>query len=140
MKEKLFFYPSCELIEYTNADVRWLAADELEIFNRHLAECNRSTMNQEKWDEIIQEGTVYCGLFVGDRMVARACVEKYSEDKWEVADVRTIKEYRNQGCAQAVCKFVMSEILRQQRIPTIRTREDNGAMLKVIELLGFIPL
>jgi len=73
-------------------------------------------------------------------MVARACAEKYSEDFWEIADVRTVKEFRNHEYAYQLCLFVLTYILSQNKTATIRTEEDNDAMQKVIRKLGFTRL
>ena len=73
-------------------------------------------------------------------MVARACVEKYSLNAWEVADVRTAAPYRARGYASAVCAFVLDYILAHGRTATIRTEADNVKMQRVIEKLGFDAL
>jgi predicted GNAT family acetyltransferase len=83
---------------------------------------------------------MYAGFFVDDIMVARAAVEKYSERAWEVADVRTVKEYRNRGYAHQLCKFVLKYICANNIIPTIRTEEDNYIMQQIISKLGFTEL
>jgi len=56
-----------------------------------------------------------------------------------VADVRVSRDYRNQGFAYAVCIFVLNYILENKKVPTIRTEEDNFAMQRVIEKIGFCP-
>ena len=119
------------------ADLRWLNVDELPVYNRHLALCGQKPIATDQWRRIITEGTLYCGLFADGEMVARAAVEKYSEDRWEVADVRTARKYRNLGCAKQTCLFVMSYIFRHGRTATIRTEADNESMLSVIRSLGF---
>ena len=82
----------------------------------------------------------YCGLFVDGKMVARACVEKYSETAWEAGDVRCVSDYRNRGYTHQVCSFVLRYILSQDKIATIRTENDNIIMKKVIKNLGFVEL
>jgi len=84
--------------------------------------------------------TVYCGIFIGSKMVARACVEKYSEDFWEIADVRTAKGFRNHGYAYQLCLFILAYVLSQNKTATIRTEENNDTMQKVICKLGFKKL
>ena len=120
--------------------VRWLDSLEYEVFVRHLALCGQKPLAREDWDELEGEGTSYCGLFEDGEMVARAAVERYSEEYWEVADVRTAKAYRNRGYAEAVCRYVMRLILECGRTPTIRTEDDNAAMRRVIAKLGFEPM
>lgn len=119
------------------SDIRWLSADEYSIFSTHLALCGQKPLPESVWAEIYEEGTIYCGLFVEERMVGRACVEKYSQNAWEVADVRVAKPYRNRGYAYRLGHFVLSYILSQGKTATIRTEGDNFAMQKVIEKLGF---
>lgn len=121
-------------------NIRWLSFREYDIFINHLEACGQRPISEDLWKEISDEGTIYCGLFIGGTMAARACVEKYAEDKWEVSDARTVLEFRNQGYAFQVCAFVLDYILSQGKIATIRTEDDNFAMLKVIRNLGFIPL
>lgn len=119
------------------SDIRWLSADEYTVFRMHLGLCGQKPLPESSWAKIIEEGTVYCGLFAEDMMVGRACVEKYSPNAWEVADVRVAKPYRNRGYACRLCHFVLSYILSQGKAATIRTEEDNLAMRRVIEKLGF---
>ncbi len=140
MAEIIYHYPLRERGGLADENVRWLDASELDVFNRHLALCLQRPLDAATWRRAYAEGTVYCGRFAGDTMVARACVEKYSEDRWEVADVRTVREYRGRGCATAVCDYVLRYILAQNRVPTMRTEEDNAAMRRVIAKLRFVPM
>lgn len=146
--------------QHVISDVRWLSVDEYPIFSVHLELCGQKPLPESSWDGIYNEGTVYCGLFAEDKlsevilsenkltenklsikasrhMVGRACVEKYSQNAWEVADVRVAKPYRNRGYACRLCYFVLSYILSAGKTATIRTEEDNFAMQRVIEKLGF---
>lgn len=122
---------------FTVSDIRWLSVEECSVFRMHLGLCGQKPLPESMWAEIYEEGTVYCGLFVENMMVGRACVEKYSPDAWEVADVRVAKPYRNRGYASRLCYFVLSYILSQGKAATTRTEEDNLAMQRVIEKLGF---
>lgn len=134
---EILFFKAPSPVADVSADVRWLKAAELPVYNRHLTLCGQKALSAERWNMIFSEGTLYCGLFVNGEMVARAAVEKYSEDKWEVADVRTAPEYRNLGYARQVCLFVMNHIFRHGRTATIRTEEFNASMLSVIRFLKF---
>ena len=96
-------------------------------------------MARKQWRKIIRSDIGYYGLFVDDKMVARACVEKLTDHYWEISDVRVAREHRNRGNATAICSFVTNEILESGRIPTIRTEKDNAAMRKVIQKLRFRP-
>jgi len=117
--------------------IRWLSKEELYVFNDHLKLCGQAAIDDAKWRKIFEEGTIYAGLFIESKMVARACVEKYSNEAWEIADVRVAREFRNKGLAYHVCSYVLGYILENKRIPTIRTEEDNHPMQKVISRLGF---
>ena len=120
--------------------VRWVNVDELELFNRHLSLCGQRQLSQAVWDDIYAAGTIYCLRFVEGIPVGRACVEKYSDEFWEVSDVRTAKDYRNRGYATETCAFVMNYILHCGKTPTIRTEDDNYSMKRIIEKLGFFPI
>jgi len=131
------YYGRC--IDSDSTNIRWLTRDELSLFNDHLLLCGQKPLSQERWYHAYDKGTVYCLFFDAKLPVARACVEKYSESMWEVADVRVSRDYRNQGLAYAVCIFVLNYILENKKVPTIRTEEDNFAMQRVIEKIGFCP-
>ena len=137
---EILFLKTPSPIPDASADVRWLNEDGLPVYNRHLALCGQKTLSSDQWNRIISEGSLYCGLFADGEMVARAAVEKYSEDRWEVADIRTAREYRNLGYARQVCLFVMEYIFSHSRTATIRTEADNAAMLAAIRSLGFEPM
>ncbi|MBE5949047.1 MAG: GNAT family N-acetyltransferase [Lachnospiraceae bacterium] len=138
MAEILYKYLSKEKREVNSSlYIRWLDKAELQIFNNHLELCGQSVIDNTLWDDIYNKGTIYAGLFVEDKMVARACVEKYSDFYWEVGDVRVTKSYRNHGYAHEICIFVLNYIISQQKIPTMRTEDENIIMQKVIEDLGF---
>lgn len=117
--------------------IKWLGKSEFNIFNDHLELWGQTVIDNTLWDEIYNEETIYAGIFTEDKMVARACVEKYSDTYWEVGDVRVATLYRNHGYAHEICAFVMNYIISQQKIPTMRTEENNIKMQKVIEDLGF---
>lgn len=117
--------------------IKWLDEKEFNVFNAHLELCGQAVINNALWNEIYDEGTIYAGLFVDSKMVARACVEKYSDIYWEVGDVRVAIPYRSRGYAHEICIFVLNYILSQQKVPTMRTEEKNIKMQNVIKDLGF---
>jgi predicted GNAT family acetyltransferase len=121
-------------------DIRWLSVGDYAVFLEHLELCGQRILEESEWKSAYREGTVYCGLFEDGRMVARACVEKYSSNAWEIADVRTARPYRDKGYAGLVCGFVLRYILNHGKTATIRTEEDNEIMKKVIGKLGFSVL
>ena len=139
MAEIIYGYHE-KTVRETSSRVRWISDNELSLLNEHLSLCSQRLLDQEIWDSICSEGSIYCLLFENGVPVARACVEKYSEDTWEVADVRVVRNFRNRGYAYDVCSFVLQYILNNGKNATIRTEEDNSAMKRVIEKLGFTPL
>lgn len=138
MPEILYAYRG-EPIQLDFAKIRWLKKEELSLFNEHLLLCGQKPLSQDVWNEVYNEGTIYCLLFDEKLPVARACVEKYSDNRWEVADVRVARSYRNRGFAYAVSVYVLNYILKNTKTPTIRTEDDNQAMQRVIEKIGFCP-
>lgn len=139
MPEIIYHFPGKEA-KMPLSNIHWLSANDLTVFNEHLSLCDQRNLPQSLWDEIYNEGTMYCLLFVDGIPAARACVEKYSADTWEVADVRVVRPFRNRGLAFDVCSFVLLYILEQGKMATIRTEEDNFPMQRVIEKLGFDPV
>ena len=138
--EILYYAKNAVCKQEPSLNIRWLTVDDCQLFCEHLTLCGQRVIAKEMWDRIYAQGTRYCGLFIGDQMVSRACVEKYASNAWEVADVRTAKEYRGYGFAFQICRFVLNYILSQGRTATIRTEEDNAGMQKVICKLGFTVL
>lgn len=140
MAELIFFMPPRQIDRGNHPEIRRLAGNELALFNAHLRLCGQAALSPEKWKDIAKTGIQYYGCFVNGEMVGRAAIEKYSADQWEVADVRVAKGYRNQGIAKKLCRAVMADIFQEGKIATIRTEEDNFAMLWVIDELGFQKL
>ena len=137
--EILFRYASEKTPAAPAFPIRWLEPEERTLFNGHLRLCRQKSLSRKQWDGIVQADTRYCGLFIDGKMVARAGIEKLTDRYWEISDVRVAKEYRNRGYATAISGFVADEILKNGRVPTVRTRQDNDAMRKVIQKLGFQP-
>lgn len=131
---------SGKLNKKITSDIRWISVDDLNLYNKHLSLCNQKSLEQSIWDEVYKEGTLYCLLFEKGMPIARACVEKYSEEAWEIADVRVVQSFRNRGFACEVCSFVLQYILDNNKNATIRTEANNYPMQRVIEKMGFTPL
>ena len=137
--EILFRYTEGTLPSFPSDQIRLLRPDERCMFNAHLRFCSQNTLSIKKWNGIMKTGVRYCGLFIDNKMVARACIEILTDRYWEISDVRVAKDHRNRGYATTICGFVANEIIKSGRIPTIRTEKTNNAMLKVIEKLHFHP-
>ena len=134
-----------EIIPADNFEIRWLKLPD-DLYHVHLFSKDRKPdiifdekemlETFQKWYE---DGCIYCVLFIDNRIVAMAAVEKYSTDKWETGDVRVLRSERNKGYAKQICYFVTKHILDSGYIATCRTEEDNIPMQKVIQALGFTP-
>lgn len=140
MSELLFqFTGKSKDLNFNNQNkcIRWLTVQDYSIFARHLELCGQTPICEETWKEIYSKGTIYCGVFENDIMIARACREIISSGQWEIADVRVVQDFRGKGYAFQICQFVLSYILLNNKTPTIRTEDTNYPMLKVIHNLGF---
>ena len=137
--EILFRYTEGTLPSFPSDQIRLLRPDERRMFNAHLRLCSQNTLSIKKWNGIMKTGVRYCGLFIDNKMVARACIEILTDRYWEISDVRVAKDHRNRGYATTICGFVANEIIKSGRIPTIRTEKTNNSMLMVIEKLHFHP-
>ena len=129
----------CCLTE-SNVSVYRLERDDYLVFLRHLELCGQCPISRETWEQIYDEGIVYFGIFTDGEMASRACIEIISPNEWEIADVRTVCQYRKQGYAFQLCLFVLDQILSGGKMPTIRTKKDNLPMQKLIDKLGFTPV
>ena len=136
--EKLVkFYPD------KNSEIRWLKLPE-DLYAVYLFRKDKvpdMIFEEDKlnyfFEKMYEDGCIYCALFVNELIVASAAVEKYSNHKWETADVRVLKSERNKGYAKQICYFITKFILESGYTATCRTEEDNIAMQKVIHALGF---
>lgn len=130
-------------ISYDECEVRKLHRSELDIFNKHLLLCYPEktplevSMPLEVWNRCYDEGTEYFCLFEHGKPVARCAIERYSEDKWEAADVRVAPAYRCNGYAKQVVCYVTKCILAYGKTATCGTTPDNTAMFNVIQSLGY---
>jgi RimJ/RimL family protein N-acetyltransferase len=132
------FYPE------QKSKIRWIKLPD-DLYALHLFSLDRkpdAVFNEKESLEFFQKcnenGDIYCAIFAGERIVATAAVEKYSEDKWETGSVRVLRSERNKGYAKQICYFVTKFILDSGYTATCRTGEDNISMQKVINALGFI--
>jgi len=124
--------------------IRWqkVPDDYPAIYEYWLDRNPDSKYNLEEWVEWMEKeksdnSCFYCAAFKNGKVVAIGSVEKYSEDKWETAFVRTLIAERGKGYARMVCYFVTKYILENGKIATCHTEEDNYPMQNVIKFLGF---
>lgn len=90
-----------------------------------------------EWDEDAVQGFQFCGSFEGDQLAAMGAVWRYSDDKWEVAAVGTLPQFRCRGHAKAVVSLVTEHILDSGRTATCSTKPGNIAMFKAASAVGF---
>ena len=138
MSELLFEYCGNHL-ESNSESIIKLSSVDTNTYNEHLKLCGQREISEAEWREVYANDTVYYLLFEKGIPVARAAIEKLSNDVWEISDVRTAKPFRNRGFSERICRYVISHILSENRKVTIRAESDNLPMLRVIEKLGFKP-
>ena len=92
----------------------------------------------EDWDAGVRnDDIIYYGIFRNDVIISSGCIEKYTEDKWETADIRTARDERGHGYASQIVHLITKKILEQGKTATIRTFEENYAMTKIIKNFNF---
>lgn len=62
MAEIIYHYNG-KLLKQDETDIRWLSRNDLEIFN-HLLMCGQKTLSKDAWNQIYDDGTIYCLLFL----------------------------------------------------------------------------
>lgn len=123
----------------SGAPVRWL--DWASDFA--LVRCNWAAtdaqLTYDDWLKAKADGYTYCGAVIDGVLASVAAVWRYSDAAWEVAAVRTLPQFRQQGLAKAVVSFVTHYILQSNRLATCHTAELNLPMRKTAEAVGFQP-
>lgn len=82
----------------------------------------------------------YFQLYVDGIPAARGCIEKYSFEFWEAADIRTEKQFRGRGYGTLITAFLTDRIVGSGKTATCRTLPENAAMNRVIEKCGYRKL
>jgi len=133
--------------EVDGSDLRmldFLEDEDYFDFNAHLRRCYLVPIGDDVRNAILTLDTEYFGLFVNDgtenRLVARACVERYSPDKWEISDVCVEGSYRDRGYEEMVVCAAAKYILANGRRPTMRAYENDRALIRVIANTGFVKI
>lgn len=119
-------------------NVRWLDWEADFALSQEFWQAAGSPLAYVDWLAAREASYTYCAIVQADKAVALAAVWRYSERAWEVAAVRTREGYRRRGLGKAVVSFVTQHILDQGRLATCATREDNVAMRKTMEAVGFV--
>ncbi len=87
----------------------------------------------------VPEGEYY-QLYLNDTPAARGCIERYSHEFWEAADIKTFPPCRNQGCGRAITAYLTNKIITSGKTATCRTLPENKAMTKIITSCGYTKL
>ena len=123
---------------WPNAAVRWLDWDH----DYGLAKAmwpELVPLTREDWLENRRQGFTYCAVVEGQQIHSMAAVWKYCETAWEVAAVGTRPAVRRRGYGKAVVSFVTAYILAAGRLATCSTADNNAAMQRTAESVGFYP-
>lgn len=94
-------------------------------------------LTRQVWEEAWDAGYRYCAVVEGKRIVALAAEYRFSDEAWMLAGVRTAEPHRRRGLGKQVCAFAVAHILGSGRLATCETREDNLAMMRTAESIGF---
>jgi len=110
--------------------------DEVIFFTRQPVECTNCDIRPVDFGFDAD----YYQLFHNGIPVAAGCIEKYSFEFWETADIRTVKEYRNRGFGFQLTAFLTNLIVRSGKTATCRTLPENIGMNRVIDKCGYKPM
>ena len=79
-------------------------------------------------------------LYIDGIPAAQGCIEHYSYDFWEAADIRTEKAFRGRGYGTLLTAYLTDKIVTSGKTATCRTLPENAAMNRVIEKCGYRKL
>lgn len=79
----------------------------------------------------------YFQLFHNGEPAASGCIEKYSYEFWEAADIKVSKKYRNQGLGYQMTAFLTNKIVEEGKTATCRTLPTNAGMNSIIAKCGY---
>lgn len=82
----------------------------------------------------------YYQLYVDGIPAARGCIEHYSFEFREAADIRTEKEFCGRGYGTLITAYLTDRIVSSGKTATCRTLPENIAMNRVIEECGYQKL
>ena len=82
----------------------------------------------------------YYQLFCDDVAVARGCIEKYSYEFWEAADIKTYNDHRKHGFGYKITAYLTNLIIESGKTATCRTLPENAGMNRIIQKCGYSRL
>lgn len=97
-------------------------------------------LTEEEWSSFERDGYTYCATAEGKMILAIAAVWRCSDSAWEVAAVSTREGFRQRGLAKSVVSFATRHILEAGKLATCTTGEENLAMRKTVEAVGYTTL
>lgn len=128
-----------KLIKYEYPDV--IEFDTYNCFEKMQEFCRsfNCEVNREEWfnGKTQDENWIDYVIIIDNRIVSRSSVWKYSEDKWEVAAVHTLPEFRGKGYGTQVVSCCSDYIISNRKTATCTTDEANIPMRKLAEKIGF---
>jgi len=121
--------------DYTH--IHWLEQEKDYPLAKEYWKALGQELKRSTWEKAHEYGYSYTGVIEDGRVVSIAGVWRFSETYWEVAAVSTLLEWRNKGYAQRTVAFVTAYIFASSRQPTCSTDDDNPAMIRTAERVGF---
>ena len=112
--------------------------DEVIFFTRHPSGIDLHGLDIRPLDLGFEEP--YYQLYIDEIPVARGCIEHYSFEFWEAADIRTEKEFRGRGYGTLISAYLTDKIVSSGKTATCRTLPENAAMNRIIQKCGFRKL
>ncbi len=82
----------------------------------------------------------YYQMYVNHVPVARGCIERYSYEFWEAADIKAFPEHRHKGYGYAITAYLTNRIVACGKTATCRTLPKNDAMNRIIQKCGYQKL
>ncbi len=129
----------CERCDYLENESYYKALtqkNEIIFYTRNTVDLPLCDIRKIDIDDEIQ----YYGLFEKNVQVASGCIEKYSYEFWEAADIKTKPDYRNRGFGFQITAFLTNLIVQSGKTATCRTLPENTGMNRVIQKCGYCKL
>ena len=82
----------------------------------------------------------YVQLYIDGKPAVRGCIEQYSFEFWEAADIRTQKEFRGCGYGTLLTAWLTDQIVTSGKTATCRTLPENAAMNHILKKCGYQKL
>ncbi len=124
--------------------LRWWRADEWKAgYQAHEGMWPRdydwTWWSEEEWRKLHVEGYRYCDLLVDGKAVATAGLWPRGEHEWEVIAVGTAPAHHGKGYGKAVVSCVTQEIVGAGKVAALSYHQENAAMRRIADALGYKP-